>query len=354
MFRSLTERFVKPPVVLEEFLTRDPFFPFVVEWHLTNACNLRCKYCRLDHSEPSDLREDYGAAVRKLVQLRPKILAITGGEPTLVRQLPAICRELKRRVNPHLCLTTNLVEGRIATQCLPYLDALIVSLDTADPQRGRSYRGVDSGLILEHLAAIRAEITRRRYPVRLQVNSVILKDTIADIPELNRQLAALDPDLGHILCPVMPATHPLSIIPDRAATAQFTRMLQNLPPAAKAKCTYELTGGEPDGGGPDRPRGFVEATRCYRRYFRVRMMSDGSCFSPCPPAAVENPVCATPCNCATDINHLLEARRKEELWALAYAGRCNRSETARLQAFVARYVRPDLPAGFYEALLDKR
>jgi GTP 3',8-cyclase len=117
---------------------------------VTDRCNYRCVYCvppegvaRASRSGVLDL-DEIAALVRVFVDLGVRRVRLTGGEPTVRRDLPSVVRAL--RAIPDLrdiSLTTN---GHLLAQlAAPLLDAgldrLNVSLDSLDAERFRRITG---------------------------------------------------------------------------------------------------------------------------------------------------------------------------------------------------------------------
>lgn len=121
-------------------------FPFALEWWLTQACNSQCEYCC--DNKPEYVVNDYRKVLCEIIELAPKHIFLMGGEPTLVKQLPEIVEELKKELNPHIGISTNLKELGTVLRILPFIDDLIVSLDTADMLISQKYRKVDPEVII--------------------------------------------------------------------------------------------------------------------------------------------------------------------------------------------------------------
>jgi MoaA/NifB/PqqE/SkfB family radical SAM enzyme len=116
--------------------------------HVTQACNLRCRYCYLpaDGPLPNEMSaEEIGGLWPDLVTLRPRKVVFTGGEPLLRPDLLDLLRTL-REVDPKhqvlRCVNTNghLVTPELAQQFVGLVDEVRVSLD-ALRERNDSLRG---------------------------------------------------------------------------------------------------------------------------------------------------------------------------------------------------------------------
>ena len=100
----------------------------------TAGCNLRCPYCHnwrivLGEAEHQISEED---AVKSLEQRKEFIdhVVISGGEPTLQRDLPKFLSRLKT-LDFKLKLDTNGLLPEVLEECLPYLDYVAMDVKTS-------------------------------------------------------------------------------------------------------------------------------------------------------------------------------------------------------------------------------
>jgi GTP 3',8-cyclase len=133
---------------------------------VTDRCNYRCTYCvpgdgaaRRERAEILSF-EEIAALVEIFTGLGVRRVRLTGGEPTLRRDLPLLVRRL-RAINglEEIALSTN--GHRLAEMAAPLraagVDRLNVSLDSLDQQKfERITRGGDLGRVLAGLEAARA------------------------------------------------------------------------------------------------------------------------------------------------------------------------------------------------------
>jgi cyclic pyranopterin phosphate synthase len=150
---------------------------------LTDRCNFRCSYCSpSEYEEGRDLltRAEIARLVRVFAGLGVRRVRLTGGEPTLRRELVAIADDA--RATPgieEVALTTN--GHRLGDLARPLREAgvgaLNVSLDTLDPGRlaRLSGPGADLGSVLRGLDAAAAAGFRS-----LHVNAVVLSGVNED------------------------------------------------------------------------------------------------------------------------------------------------------------------------------
>jgi cyclic pyranopterin phosphate synthase len=137
---------------------------------VTDACNLRCRYCRpeRDPTVPtaSTASDDELLEIIRHIRAEYPIhkLRVTGGEPTLRRDLPQLIARLRDEL-PHveMALTTNgLLLAPIAADLRRAgLDSINISIDTLDADafrdvtRGGNIRTVLCGLDAAHAAGFR-------------------------------------------------------------------------------------------------------------------------------------------------------------------------------------------------------
>ncbi|MBD3186694.1 glycosyltransferase [Candidatus Bathyarchaeota archaeon] len=182
---------------LDQFLFRFNSMPSHLVFFVTDACNARCKHCfywnhltkeepetQLDLSEIATIAEKYG---------RLKMLTITGGEPTLRKDLASIILQFHARARlEHVSLHTNALLPQSLIRMVkevckraPGLEFNIsVSIDglkaTHDEIRGVPGSFEKAITLLEHLILL-----RNRYPqVNVTVNTCFVKQNEDEIKHL--------------------------------------------------------------------------------------------------------------------------------------------------------------------------
>jgi pyruvate formate lyase activating enzyme len=103
----------------------------------TPGCNLRCPFCHnwrivLD-PKPPFLNEENAL---KILEERKKYIdsvVITGGEPTIHKELPKFLKKLKEKAF-RVKLDTNGFDSKMLETCLPFLDYVAVDVKTS-PQK---------------------------------------------------------------------------------------------------------------------------------------------------------------------------------------------------------------------------
>ena len=161
---------------------------------VTDRCNLRCRYCMPEQEyvwlpKQSILTfEEIARLVSVFTALGVAKVRLTGGEPLLRHDLPALCRMLAGNTGIRdLAITTNglLLAKQAAALRQAGLGRITVSLDTLRPERmrdlARSDRHAD---VLAGIAAARAA----GFPLKL--NTVVMRgvndDEVVDLIEFAR------------------------------------------------------------------------------------------------------------------------------------------------------------------------
>ena len=133
---------------------------------LTDRCNLRCVYCmpaegvRWQSKEELLSDDELLRVVRLAADVGFTKIRLTGGEPTLRRNLPDLVREIA--ANPaitDIAMTTNgILLSRLAEPLAAAgLKRINVSIDTLDPERFKQItRGGRLDLVMEGIAAAEA------------------------------------------------------------------------------------------------------------------------------------------------------------------------------------------------------
>jgi cyclic pyranopterin phosphate synthase len=166
---------------------------------VTDRCNLRCQYCMPEEEYVWLPREDLLTfeEIRALVDVFTGLgvdkVRLTGGEPLLRRDLPALIRMLAS--NPairDLAITTN---GMLLADQAPALRGaglhrVSVSLDTLRPDRFRALTRRDG---LDRVLAGIEAVNRVGFP-GLKLDSVVIRgtndDELGDLIELGRRVGA--------------------------------------------------------------------------------------------------------------------------------------------------------------------
>ena len=100
----------------------------------TPGCNLRCPFCHnwriVVDPKPPFLTEEMALKILEDRRKYVDAVVITGGEPTIHKELPKFLRKLKEK-GFKIKLDTNGLDSRMLEECLPYLDYVAVDLKTS-------------------------------------------------------------------------------------------------------------------------------------------------------------------------------------------------------------------------------
>lgn len=166
---------------------------------VTDRCNLRCQYCMPEEEyvwlPRGDILhfEEVSALVDVFAELGVDKLRLTGGEPLLRRDLPALVRMLAAKPTIRdLAMTTNGVVLADHAQALfdAGLHRVTISLDTLRPERFRALTRRDSHQkVLDGI-----EATVRAGFKGLKLDTVVMRgtndDELVDLIEFGKQVGA--------------------------------------------------------------------------------------------------------------------------------------------------------------------
>ncbi len=164
--------------------------PFVVAHHITNRCMCKCASCLWRNNDWQDVPTE--EVKRFYDEARAEgfvAAAITGGEPFLRKDLGELVHHMKRlRMSVLLFTTGNFLEKRM-DDVLPWLDVLILSVDSAKAERHDELRGL-KGLFDRLIRG--ARLARARYPgLKIHLNTCIqmgIEEEIDDLIALAEEL----------------------------------------------------------------------------------------------------------------------------------------------------------------------
>jgi len=163
--------------------------PLFAVWNFTNRCNLTCRHCYQDSqgggiaaelalAEKLDLVDQMGRAHMPMV-------AISGGEPTLSKDLLPVLRRARQHLM-HVSLATNGttmtpdLARRLAEAGLRYVE---ISLDSVDPQRHDAFRGV-AGMWRRAVAGARNVVATEG--LRLGIAMCVHQDNFHEVRDMIR------------------------------------------------------------------------------------------------------------------------------------------------------------------------
>ncbi len=163
--------------------------PAVMSIALTNACDLSCPFCYAPKSNHSLQTENIISWCRELDGLGTLEIAFGGGEPTLYRNLPELCRTLWSETDLGISITTHgqhltreLVDGLTGV-----VSVVRVSIDGPEPYYS-SIRRRPLRPLVECLDYVRGKIP-------LGINTVVNLQTLPRLGEMAaivKRLGAID------------------------------------------------------------------------------------------------------------------------------------------------------------------
>jgi len=124
----------------------------------TPGCNLRCPFCHnwriVVDPRPPFLTEE---TALKILEDRKKYvdaIVITGGEPTIHKEIPRFLKRLKDR-GFWVKLDTNGLESKTLEECLPYADYVALDVKTS-PEKYPSLGTVDPAELLRTIEILKS------------------------------------------------------------------------------------------------------------------------------------------------------------------------------------------------------
>lgn len=253
---------------------RYPNFYWAVTWAITNVCNLRCSYCIVP---PAKEHPDFEAAIRQLLEMKPKHLCINGGEPTLVPDVAGILKRLRAGIDPRMQIefnTNGTLPDRVF-EILPHINNLCFSIDGVG-EVNTWQRGYDGDRLLDLLD----ELVRYRptpgQKFRILVVPVATQLGYARLPELIERVEKAwkkgRVPVSMEIKPVHPYDHPMTL----ANKPDFWQDFMKL--SAEWTKKYELpliVRGLSGGSGCDTMTGAKVKSLCLRQFFSAWVSTEG-------------------------------------------------------------------------------
>ncbi len=183
----------------------------IVMWELTRACDLHCSHCVSGAGERRDPNEltTYEAykAIDQIVDLKPRELVITGGDPLRRSDLEQLVNYARRRglepsvvVSPSSLLTADAISGLQRFG----LTRMIFSIDGSTPEIHQTAHGVTGTFT----ATLHAMYAAKSAGMTVEVNTLVTRqnvDDLLDIVALLRPISIKRWNV-HFLVPVGGAT----------------------------------------------------------------------------------------------------------------------------------------------------
>lgn len=166
--------------------------PFVIGHLVTNRCNCSCPSCLWRNNDWKDVPlDDLKRFYAEAKEEGFVAAALTGGAPFLRKDLGELVRYIKQDCGmPILLITTGWFLTRRMHEVVPYVDMLVVSLDSARAERHDEIRGL-KGLYDRLIDGVKQ--VREAYPhVSLQFNSCVQQGIAEEIDDLIALAESLD------------------------------------------------------------------------------------------------------------------------------------------------------------------
>ncbi len=124
----------------------------------TPGCNLRCPYCYnwriVVNPKPPFLNEETALQILDERKKYADAVVVTGGEPTIHKELPRFLKKLKER-GFAVKLDTNGLNPTVLEQCLPYLDYVALDVKTS-LEKYHLLGAVDGAALLKTIEMLRS------------------------------------------------------------------------------------------------------------------------------------------------------------------------------------------------------
>ncbi len=166
--------------------------PFVIGHFITNRCNCSCASCLWKNNDWKDVPlEEIKHFYAQAKEEGFVAAALTGGAPFLRPDLGEIVRFMKEEANLAVLLFgTGWHLRQRMDEVAPYIDAMVVSVDSAIPERHDEIRGLP-GLFDRLVDGVKG--MREKYPqVSLQLNTCVQKGITEEIDGLIALAESLD------------------------------------------------------------------------------------------------------------------------------------------------------------------
>ncbi|GAB4336673.1 MAG: hypothetical protein Kow0099_09730 [Candidatus Abyssubacteria bacterium] len=158
--------------------------PFIIGHLITQKCMCTCRSCLWKHNDWTDVpTEGIKRFYAQAAEEGFLATAFSGGEPFLRKDLGEILRFIKQETDMSILLFTTgwFLEERM-DETLPFIDMLMMSLDSGRPERHDDIRGLP-GLYDRLMKGL--ELARKKYPdLSLQFNVCVQKGIADEIDNL--------------------------------------------------------------------------------------------------------------------------------------------------------------------------
>lgn len=179
--------------------------PEVVVWDTTYACPLRCSHCYSESGRRASRQlghEDMLKVADALISLNPRVVALSGGEPLVVKGIFEVAGRLSRAGVKTAVYTSGwIMEPWMATELARVFDEVVVSLDGATAQvhdrirgrRGSFDRALSALTLLDGVAKERRR--QKRAPLWFGIDCVVVRSNFPQLEEFCTAIAPRFPEL---------------------------------------------------------------------------------------------------------------------------------------------------------------
>jgi len=311
-------------------------FPFHIMWHIvwdiTRRCNLRCNYCTVDKHEDVQAgnREAISCAIRRYA---PEYLILTGGEPTLVAELPELLKKVKEdSPDSKIILNTNGLLLDAIMRLLPYLSRLAISLDSLDESNFVN-RGISAEKVVRNITTLCESEEVKSQTVQVSVAAVVTRETLASIPAITQGLKKIDSKIEIDFKPMLPYEDARSPFSMPAMKQQYFALAKDYQHVAHFY-------------GTGHSKRLVSPFLCWGQFFKMDINPQGTELT-CRNFTQANGKlqilpCPAPCDCTEYIDDILFSRSPLELTPPArYIFDHMRKETLmKTEHFIQTYIEP--------------
>jgi radical SAM protein with 4Fe4S-binding SPASM domain len=198
--------------------------PQVVIWEVTRACHLACAHCRAEaipHRHPLELTTEEGLRfLDQVVEARPAVFILTGGDPALRPDLLELCQEATRkglRVALSPSATPRLLKTDFAALRRAGVRRMSLSLDGPDEASHDAFRRVKG----TWRRTWEARRLAAEAGIAIQINTTITAGNVRRFDEFARLMDEIKPEAWTVflLVPVGRATS--EDLPSAEAVEQF-------------------------------------------------------------------------------------------------------------------------------------
>lgn len=234
----------------------------VINWHITEACNYRCKYCfaawegcqnrpelwrnESDSRTLLDSVHRFFSAQNSTDALRSHLswsavrLSLAGGEPTLLGKKLVRIGSHAKDLGFRLSLITNGSKPDVVSEMAKYIDLLGISIDSVK-QDANAFIGRSDGkgqqISPSDLEKLIAQVRQNNPMIRIKLNTVVNAGNADN--DLSELIARTRPDRWKIMRMLPSITDALHI--DREAFWSFVRRHQDLGPVMSVEDNTDMT-----------------------------------------------------------------------------------------------------------------